>query len=1703
MLLSVSVTPQTAAMPRAIMSAAATSSPSVLSSTPTNGATNVDRDTAVTLSVKLPNGALDPSTVNASNVTLQRNSDGANVASIVNTTGGGDAIVLTPSNFLDANTTYKLTVSANVKDVSGTSMTPFTMTFTTGSGSSAGNLNVAFQQVPLGTAAGVAFTCVRIGPDGLLYASSEDGRIFRFPINADGTLGVPQVISSLQTANGNQQRLITGFAFDPASTGSNIKLWVSNSFYGFQNVPDFTGKITVMSGPNLTTVQDAVINLPRSIQDHSTEQPTFGPDGALYFPQGSNNSTGAPDNTWGNRSEHQLSAAILRLDTSKITPGKPLDAKTADSGGSYNPFAANAPLTIYASGVRNSFQLLWTSNGTLYAPTNGASSGGNAPAFPNSVNGERIDTHQNYTGPAVPGLTGITETEDDWLFKIVKGGYYGHPNPSRGEYLLDGGNPTAGADPFEFTEYPVGTKPDPNYRASDVYDLGPHRSADGILEYQDKTFGGLLQNALFIADYSAGNDISILLRDASGNITADLHGLSGLTNLNNPVNIVEDPNTGNIYVAELGGQKLVLLKPMVPGAHLSASASLVAMNSIATGNSGAGPSAAQSITITNKGNATLTFGTASIVKDPAIATNDATAFQIVSGLPSSLAPGQSGTIQVRFTASRVGVESALLQIPSNDVSTATTTITLRGLGTAGQFSNLEPSFQHILDLYEIPDNVGDPNPNDTVYPATPTQPNDEVDASRFVKAGNGPVTVQMLASFGIGTPIVSRMGYYTAGSPGDRTELFSLGQNDQQTVDPTPLGATSFDPGGTAFGLFAAFPHFTDPASNGSLTAHERYSYSEDAFNLSWDANNPRKMRAYPLKNPDGSVVPNAYVVAFEDYNLAYDSNDIVAIIRNVSPASGPVIGLENLDETPASDHLVFNRINIPDTTTTGGAGDIVHDTDTLRIHNTGQQPLKITALTLSDTSAWQIVNAPSLPVTVAANNGTLDLTIKFIATKNPAHSDNQTNDTATTNGIAPEQAGGVYSGTLTIKTADTSRDVQLTGYWQYQSAHENEPSLQTLTNKVFGYGTNINSTPIADLTEGSSAVYYGEEYHAASQQGLFAAADTSKPVTVQQIDAFHNQGLTARTLWYAAGSSTQTELFHHEPNAAQSLLPKIQGTSNSAIATFTSSGNFGFNLDGEFSEDSRNTTDKNSFGRSGHAVRVYPLRDGSNRLIPNTWLMVMDYQNSEFDNDDFQDLMYIVSNMRPAALPPTPADLQGTVSGAGVMLQWSPANFSGVSYNVLRSVNGAAPTTLASALTQASFTDATAPSGTTGIKYYVTANASGATSMLASTTVDLASGSVTGGGGGGGNGFSVNIGAGQSFKTVRFTDADGTLVTITWHGAGSAAVSFNGTSIQEAGKKGIANLAGTGMSISSINGTGTNGGSAITVTTHGGNGLADLGSFNADGAMKAVTAKTMNLTGNLSAGGSIAHLLLASAQNGSITLGSGAPAAIQVGSATSENITSGAPINSIISNNWSSPSSLSAPSVKQIKIAHDASFSLSAAQLTSLSVKGTLHDSTLTLTGPATSAFDVGSLTAGAVTGTTINSTGNIKMVSAGSMSGSNVYAGVGTLAAGQTLPSKASDFTSQATIATVKIKPSATADFSNSNIAAATLNHLSLGTASFANSGKPFGVVGQRISSLSATDAATHKHLQLHNVTIAVSLSNQLAAQGIGLQDMVIKIV
>ncbi len=544
-----------------IIKPSASKRPSVVLVNPDNGSQQVSENTSISTSIlDLPNGGIDNSTLTSATVYLTEEGTGTVVASNVNGTGGGDAITLVPSAPLKLSTTYNFNVTSGVKDLSGASFIPYASNFTTGSGSSGGLTNVRFDKIALPNTTG-RHSSLTMGPDGKLYALSIDGMIKRFPVNKDGTLGTPDTLYSLQDEYGvRQQRLAIGFTFDPSATATTLVAWVTHSTFVFLNGPSWDGKLTRLSGNNLQIVQDVLVNLPRSAKDHLTNSISFGPDGKLYFTQGSTSAMGRADNTWGNRDEALLSGAVLRLDVSKLGT-LPLDVKTRDGGGIYNPYAANAPLTIYASGVRNAYDLVWHSNGSLYVPTNGSAAGGNTPA---SVAGSVRPDGSTYNGPIIPALTNVQQTQKDFLFRVVPGGYYGHPNPLRGEYVMNGGNPSTSIDPAQVNDYTVGTLPDANWRGY-AFDFQNNKSPDGAIEYKSNTFNGNLKGKLLVVRYSQNDDIITLTPGGTNNdIVSSTEGayVEGFSGFIDPLDLTEDTLSGNIYVSEYGGNgRITLLRP--------------------------------------------------------------------------------------------------------------------------------------------------------------------------------------------------------------------------------------------------------------------------------------------------------------------------------------------------------------------------------------------------------------------------------------------------------------------------------------------------------------------------------------------------------------------------------------------------------------------------------------------------------------------------------------------------------------------------------------------------------------------------------------------------------------------------------------------------------------------------------------------------------------------------------------------------------------------------------------------------------------------------------------------------------------------------------------------------------------------------------------------------------------------------------------
>lgn len=497
--------------------------------------------------VELPNTGhpIDPATVNSGSVRLIRRLDNTAVPARVNTSAAGDAIVLQPEQALDPNTVYRFEILPALKDTAGGSFQPFRASYTTGGGTEATSLPVAFEKVPLPQSAGRMYTAVTFSPDGALYAGTYDGYIFRYALNADGTVATATEIDVIRKAG---DRLITGLCFDPSSTAETPVLYVSHGQSTRTSADEWTGTLTRLTGADLSQHQDVLVHLPRAARDHLNNQMAFGPDGALYLAIGSNSAMGDADPTWGNRPERKLSACVVRIDLAAIGQ-RTIDVRTNDADGPYDPAAPGAPVTLFATGVRNAYDVLFNRAGKMIAPINGSAAGGNAPESPDK---------------RVPGLHNLRLTIPDHLAQIDPGSYHGHPNPSRGEYVLMGGNPTDAIDSIEVNRYPVGTPPHPRWQPP-IAEFGSNLSPCGILEFRGVGRTAVLDGALMVCRFSGGKDICLFVPDAAGVYREMVTGLDGLFGFADPLDLAQHPTTGHLYVAEFGGKRLTLLRARPDG----------------------------------------------------------------------------------------------------------------------------------------------------------------------------------------------------------------------------------------------------------------------------------------------------------------------------------------------------------------------------------------------------------------------------------------------------------------------------------------------------------------------------------------------------------------------------------------------------------------------------------------------------------------------------------------------------------------------------------------------------------------------------------------------------------------------------------------------------------------------------------------------------------------------------------------------------------------------------------------------------------------------------------------------------------------------------------------------------------------------------------------------------------------------------------
>ena len=1190
----------------AIGEVASSGIPRITAVLPRDGAVGVAPSTSVSANeLFLPNGrngvfGVDNGSISPQTVRLYKLPSGTEVPITANGTGGGDAINLTPLFPLEANTTYRFEVDG-VKDLTGVAFAKFTSTFTTSIGVTGGGGNLEAVSFTNGgqVATRERYTSLEIGPDGRLYGLAIGGNIDRFDIADDGTLSDKTTITTLNDTYG--ARSAVGFAFSPSATADDLIAFVSHCTGGLTNAPAWDGKISQLSGPDLGTEALVVTNLPRSRRDHLTNSITFreGQPSVLYFLQGSNTAGGAPDNAWGNRQERMLSAASLRLDLSKLPQTDwPLNAKTTmnaaaigavdvdsptlGSGagtyrennqtfpddGTYNPYHKDAPLTLFATGIRNAYDLVWHSNGQLYIPTNGTNGGSNSPA---SVDGTRRPdgTVYRYDDPAgrypsVPAVSG-NNVQRDYLFRIDPSstiGYYGHPNPLRGEFVLNGGSD-------EVSTYPTGILPDVNFRGA-AFNFEFNKSPNGVIEYRSNAENGNLRGALLVCRYSGGSDIIALLPDGpNGDVTTAKVGIPGFTGFTDPLDLTEDVTTGNLYVSDFGTQSITLLRPGNQATRrpfLTVDKTRILTEEIVGSLSGA----RTTVFLTNSGNAALEGATVRLT-----GANAADFTLTENGFPTTLGINSTTSVQVSFTPTTAGAKVATLTFTGSNAEPVI--VELRGLGKKGLGGNNEPSLQQIFDTYGIPVSVGDQNPATTALnlPAGKTYGDllgDEVSLQQFQRAGNGTVTVEVLAVYGpeANDPIVS-FGWYESGQPTSTTELFSVRNTvvgNGQTITPRIAGSLSFNPGVATFGFYSSWPYFSN-----------RTLYSEDGLNT-FSGALPRHVRVYKVPGED-----NAYLVATEEHINTPDYQDVVVLVRNVAPAGAPLAVA-----TPGE--LLFEA-----TVNTEGEQT---DTKTVTIENTGRTDLLIGELRLTGPYADQFTFG-----------GPAQITLPPAATQ------------AYTVTYAPQLTQdnlGYQQAQLSIETNGVREGNFVVGLHALKKAGlegGQEPPLQDVVSTL-GLGIDVGWTTLAHTT---AATPQGEEVIVP----LFEAAGPGR-VGITPVARYSPAELLPFGFYTSTDGTPRTTEVGVQAGGivnAQTLYPNLASGSTSFVAPTAP---FGIYVESRSFNRTNYTQDALNLGIARRS-RIYPVRDRSGQLVDNSYLICFE----DATNGDYQDYVFLLTNVQPA----------------------------------------------------------------------------------------------------------------------------------------------------------------------------------------------------------------------------------------------------------------------------------------------------------------------------------------------------------------------------------------------------------------------------------------------------------------------------------------
>ena len=304
------------------------------------------------------------------------------------------------------------------------------------------------------------------------------------------------------------------------------------------------------------------------------------------------------------------------------------------------------------------------------------------------------------------------------------------------------------------------------------------------------------------------------------------------------------------------------------------------------------------------------------------------------------------------------------------------------------------------------------------------------------------------------------------------------------------------------------------------------------------------------------------------------------------APPPGPPAALSELEvAAPNEPELIFSGVQ--------GASS---DAQTITLRNIGDAPLELTALSVSgaDAGAFALA-APSLPLSIEPG-GAVDAAVAF----------------------APATAGSQSAEVQVVGAGGQALSIDLYGLGSVGEQGENEPPLAAVV-QTLGYSVDVGGT---GLSLGSGAEAVGAEVLAP-----FFERAAPGPVTLTVVARYAPE----EPFPYGIFTLDATEPVLQEigtvgASEAQTLLPaQADGAAgfDPGAAPFGVYGQAGGST--QYSLDGLNT------GAITHALRVYPLRDRAGTPIPNSYLIGLE----EASNGDYQDALFVLSNVRPAAVAP------------------------------------------------------------------------------------------------------------------------------------------------------------------------------------------------------------------------------------------------------------------------------------------------------------------------------------------------------------------------------------------------------------------------------------------------------------------------------------